>query len=463
MNITLNNESFRYDVHGLVKAFCPKEELNYNIISVNDPKFNISFTDESSLLVIIDEDLAKDRKEAKNVFKRQLYTILSEKTKRSLPWGTLTGIRPVKIPSKLLRQGKTDDEISSYMYDTYFVSEKKRNLAIEIAKNEYSLFERAFKDEELTDSVSLYVGIPFCPSICAYCSFSSYPFRVYENKVSDYLSALFKELKTIGDRLSKPVKTVYIGGGTPSTLNPEQLKQLCDIINSSFNLSKCYEFSCECGRPDSITEEKLKALKSGGVTRISINPQTMNRKTLKLIGRAHSPEDVEDAFEVASNIGFSSINCDLIAGLPEETGEEIKFTLNKIKKLNPDNVTVHSLAIKRAADINLNWEGFSSKLSEDDYRLFEDAVRDMGQSPYYLYRQKQIAGNFENVGYSTPGLECLYNCLIMGEYQDIIACGAGAVSKFLGSGKPERVKNVKDVDEYIKRIDELIERKATWL
>lgn len=464
MKIILNNESFRYDVHSMVKAFYPKEELDFDIISKESDSLELSFPDSGTLKLIIPDNITEDRTEAKNIFKRALYQAISHKTNTALPWGTLTGIRPVKIPAKLLREGKNRDYIFNYMRDTYFISEKKANLAIEIAENEKRLFEKAFSGKDYKESASLYVGIPFCPSICAYCSFSSYPLKNYESKVEDYLDCLINELEYVGVRLNnKPIKTVYIGGGTPSTLSPQQLSRLCEVINSSFNLSSCYEFSVECGRPDSITKEKLVALKESGVDRISINPQTMNDKTLKKIGRAHSSLDIEKAFSIASPIGFKSINCDLIAGLPGERKEEIEFTLDKIEKLNPDNITVHSLAIKRASHINLTWEGFSSDLSSEDYEIFTDRILGMGQKPYYLYRQKQIAGNLENTGFCRKGLECLYNCLIMGEYQDIIACGAGAVSKFIRNGKPERVSNVKDVLEYIGRIHEMTERKALWL
>lgn len=466
MRIILNDESFRYDVHSLVKAFYPSEELNYDIITHWDANYPINIAlskDGENLYIYISNELSKNRPNAKNVFKKELYDILSAHTGKQLKWGTLTGIRPVKLPVKLLQEEKSIVEIKQYLKETYYISDEKNDLICDIAILQQKLLQAIDFDK----SYSLYVGIPFCPTICEYCSFSSYPIGLYKEKVSLYLSALKKELKEISLRLrDKKLISIYIGGGTPSSLSAEELKDLIAYIKESFSFSYLKEFSIECGRPDTITKEKLKVLSDEGIDRISINPQTMNDKTLRRIGRLHSSTDIINAFELARDTGIKVINCDLIAGLPGEKEDEIKYTLNKIRELNPNNLTIHSLALKRASRLSQD-ESFDyyEAINEESFELFINTAKSMGLSPYYLYRQKQIAGNLENIGFSKEGLECIYNVLIMGEYHNIIACGANSISKFIvvDEKKPVRVTNIKDVDLYINRIDEMIERKLEWL
>ena len=261
----------------------------------------------------------------------------------------------------------------------------------------------------------------------------------------------------------KKLNTIYIGGGTPTTLEPDQLERLLSKIENSFNLSFLQEWTVEAGRPDSITREKLKTIKRHPVTRISINPQTMKDETLELIGRRHTVLQVKDAFLLAREEGFDNINMDIIVGLPQETKEDVENTLEEIKKLGPDNLTVHSLAIKRAARLNTQKEeyaGMKSVNSESTMELTQDAAEEMGMKPYYLYRQKNMTGNMENVGYAKPGKEGIYNILIMEEMQTIVALGAGAITKAVyPNGRIERCENVKDIKTYLEKTDEMIERK----
>ena len=310
---------------------------------------------------------------------------------------------------------------------------------------------------------SLYIGIPFCPTTCLYCSFTSFPISQWKEP-QVYLDALFHEMKATAERMKgKVLDTVYFGGGTPTSLKADSLDWLLSKLEDIFDLSNVRELTVEAGRPDSITREKLAVLKKHGVTRISINPQTMNQRTLDFIGRRHTVEQVKECFYMARQMGFDNINMDLIVGLPEERMEDVRHTMEEIFSLNPDSITVHSLAVKRAARLNTMKEIYKNLKITNTQEMIdltaEYAVR-MGMEPYYLYRQKNMAGNFENVGYAKEGKACLYNILIMEEKQTIVACGAGSTSKRVyPNGRIERCENVKEVVLYIEKIDEMIERK----
>jgi oxygen-independent coproporphyrinogen-3 oxidase len=273
---------------------------------------------------------------------------------------------------------------------------------------------------------------------------------------------------TAAKMAGRPLDTVYLGGGTPTSLPAEDLDLLLNRLRAAFPVEQALELTVEAGRPDSITREKLLVLKRHGVTRISINPQTMKQETLDLIGRRHSVEMVKETFAMARELGFDNINMDLIIGLPGESSRDVKDTMEQVKELNPDSVTVHSLAIKRASRLKLLWEEYRDKTGQDIDAMAEitaRAAKDMGLEPYYLYRQKNMAGNFENVGYAAPGKACIYNILIMEELQTILACGAGTTTKliFPAENRKERVENVKDADQYVERIDEMLERKEKML
>ena len=351
------------------------------------------------------------------------------------------------------------------MKETYMASDEKINLSVEIAAREKKLLEPL----DYERGYSLYVGIPFCPTTCLYCSFTSYPISKWTGRTGLYLEALFKELEyTAWKMKGRPLDTIYFGGGTPTSLPAEDIHAILCKLEDLFDTAHALEFTVEAGRPDSITEEKLQVLRDHGITRISINPQTMNQKTLDLIGRRHSVEMVKERFWMAREMGFDNINMDLIMGLPEEDMDDVRHTLHEVKKLAPDSLTVHSLAIKRAARLNMFKEQYGDlKISNTPEMIDLSAAcaREMGMEPYYLYRQKNMAGNFENVGYSLPGKACIYNILIMEEMQTIAACGAGTTTKvvFPSENRRERCENVKEVEQYISRIDEMIGRKEKIL
>lgn len=415
-----------------------------------------------------EEELAQAEKRAVT---RRVYRFLCEASGSELAWGTLTGVRPTKLAMQMLEEGKSREEITGFLKSEYFVTEKKAELGYEIACREKELLGKL----DCRGGFSLYAGIPFCPSVCSYCSFSSSPISVWKDRVDSYLDALVKEIRAIGRMAQgRYPDTVYIGGGTPTTLEPEQLRRLLTEITENFDLSHTVEFTVEAGRPDSITEEKLSVLKEFPVTRISINPQTMQQKTLDLVGRKHTVEDIRTAYTMARRLGFDNINMDLIAGLPGEDAVDMADTLSQIEAMHPDSLTVHSLAIKRAA--KFGQEGRTMDLHSEISQMVDAAAKSaerMGLKPYYLYRQKNIAGNFENVGYAELDKAGIYNILIMEEKQTILAAGAGASTKILldtpirtEKGKEidlVHVENVKNITEYIDRIDEMIERKEEWL
>ena len=406
-----------------------------------------------------------DHSATKNVVKKMFYQMLMERTGARLPWGSLTGIRPTKIALTRLEEGWSGDDIRSFMKETYMASDEKINLSLEIAAREKKLLEPL----DYERGYSLYVGIPFCPTTCLYCSFTSYPISKWTGRTGLYLEALFKELEyTAGKMKGRPLDTIYFGGGTPTSLPAEDIHAILCKLEDLFDTAHALEFTVEAGRPDSITEEKLQVLRDHGITRISINPQTMNQKTLDLIGRRHTVEMVKERFWMAREMGFDNINMDLIMGLPEEDMDDVRHTLHEVKKLAPDSLTVHSLAIKRAARLNMFKEQYGDlKISNTPEMIDLSAAcaREMGMEPYYLYRQKNMAGNFENVGYSLPGKACIYNILIMEEMQTIVACGAGTTTKvvFPSENRRERCENVKEVEQYISRIDEMIGRKEKIL
>lgn len=476
-----NTELYNNDIRAMLQAFFDNEKVSlvkentrlslmaeYTMDSDVETQVKhggyVTFTleDEAgyhkSSTVVVD---FLNKKLARNPLKASLYRMLSEYTGKELPWGSLTGVRPTKIATEMLENGRTEEEIHKVYTDTYLTIPQKADICIEVAKKEQELFQGFDYEEEYC----LYVGIPFCPTRCLYCSFTSYPIAAYQDKVDAYLDALCKEMQFVANAYrNKRLKAVYVGGGTPSALSAPQLERLVRALKEKFDMQYVKEFCVECGRPDSITMDKLKVLKDLGVERISINPQTMSNETLKLIGRAHSVEQTKDAYLLARQAGFDNINMDMIVGLPGEDITDVRHTLSEIRELEPDSITVHSLAIKRAANLNIEMERYRSliKGSTNEMLLAVDAcARELGLLPYYLYRQKNIPGKLENIGYAAQGKECFYNILIMEEKMDILALGAGGSSKFVfhEENRIERVENVKNVDEYIHRIDEMIERK----
>ncbi|MEI3139018.1 MAG: coproporphyrinogen dehydrogenase HemZ [Lachnospiraceae bacterium] len=474
--VQLNKRDFEYDIHSLIRAFYPGMDVPVYQEAEPHPegwekKLVVDYQPDKITLVFQDSDgqiLAKreqqveyeaDRKATKNVLKSMLYELLRDYTGQDLPWGNLTGIRPTKIPMALLEQGWKNTEIADYMRKTYYTSNEKTALSIMIANRERHIL----KDINYEDGYSLYVGIPFCPSICLYCSFSSSPLSVWKNKVNTYLDALCKEIEACARIYrNRKLDTIYMGGGTPTTLEPYQMDRLLTKIEECFDRSYLKEFTVEAGRPDSITREKLEVLRKHGISRISINPQTMNQSTLDIIGRRHTVEQTVEAFHLARELGFDNINMDLIVGLPGEEYEQVEHTMKEVTALDPDSITVHSLAVKRAARLNMFKDQYKEMTFTNNQQIMEMTARyayQAGHSPYYLYRQKNMAGNFENVGYAKPDSAGIYNILIMEEKQSILALGAGATSKKVSGELIERTENVKDIKNYVERIDEMIERK----
>ena len=469
ITVKINERKFEYDIHSLIKAFFPKEEIKvvykdeFNEASDYEIRFlsdRFLFLDGNENVVnLVDIQDNASRLDEKNAVKRLIYLALNKLTGKELVWGDLTGIRPTKIARKMLDEGKSEEEIYRYMKDTYLVSDEKTELSIDIAKRERQILAPLRKK-----GYSVYIGIPFCPTTCLYCSFTSNPIAMWRTKVNDYLSALEKELIFTGrERAGLTIDTIYIGGGTPTSLSAEELERLLSSIDKHLDTSSLLEYTVEAGRADSITVEKLKVLKKHGVTRISVNPQTMNQKTLDLIGRRHTVSDVVRAFNDARETGFTNINMDIILGLPGEDISEVSHTLEEIEKLKPDSFTVHSLAIKRGSRLyeHITELSYDTMINtEETMRLAAATAGNLSMKPYYLYRQKNMAGNFENTGYATEGNFGLYNILIMEELEPIIAMGPGSVSKIITpEGKLVRSDNVKDVSLYIDKIDEMLKRK----
>ena len=389
------------------------------------------------------------------------YDLLRQWTGLRPPWGKMTGVRPVRLIHDKRAAGWTEAEIDHFFLDRFDCSQQKYQMAKAIA----DLQEPILKVGNEPGTYSLYIGIPFCPSICLYCSFGSHVLSRWEHMVDPYLDALIKELIFISENMKDyTLDTIYIGGGTPTTLNAAQMERLLTKVTELFPMEQVQEFTVEAGRPDTINEEVLKAIRKFPVTRISINPQTMNQETLDLIGRHHTVEEIEEKFRMARSLGFDNINMDLIVGLPGEDKEKVAHTLEKVEALNPDSLTVHSLALKRATRLNLfkdKYQEISFENSAEIMKMTMDSAHRMEMGPYYMYRQKNMAGNFENVGYSREGKAGIYNILIMEEKQSILAAGAGASTKFVfeHGERIERVENVKDLKNYVERIDEMIERK----
>lgn len=482
--VKINIHQFEYDIHSLVKAFYPEEDVKVFVegekseqSSKGLPEISIDIA-KNSLGIIVKVDgkevvnervifktmmdyiEGESRASYKNDLKQLIYNTLSKLVGHTLPWGTLTGIRPTKIPMQLINEGKSKGQIMDHMRGMYLVSPEKMELSYDIAKRELEIL----KNVDTANGYSLYVGIPFCPTTCLYCSFTSYPICTWKNKVDEYLDAVEKEIDYVKEAFKdKELDSVYIGGGTPTTLEPYQLARLLGKLKESFDWSNVKEFTVEAGRADSITKEKLLELKKHGVTRISVNPQTMNEETLKFIGRKATAAQTVEAYKLAREVGFDNINMDLILGLPGEGEEDVKRTIDIVKELKPDSLTVHSLAVKRASALSqwIEQNGMSMINNTDNtMAIAAKGAEDMGLKPYYLYRQKNMSGNLENVGYASEGKYGIYNILIMEELQSIVALGAGTVSKRVyGDGRIERCDNVKDVKLYIEQIDEMIDRK----
>ena len=402
------------------------------------------------------------KKTIKETIKRSMFKILEQKFKSNVPWGILTGIRPVKIVHALLDEGKDEEYIKEKLKEDYYIKDDKIELALNIAKR-----ERQFIYPIDENKVSLYVGIPFCPTRCYYCSFPANPVDKFGGKKPLYVEKLLQEARGVAELLrdnNKEIETLYIGGGTPTTLSPEEMDTLIKGLYKEFDLSKIKEFTVEAGRPDTINREILEVLKKYGVDRISINPQTMNDETLQKVGRKHSVNDIIECFQLARELGFDNINMDIILGLVDENLEMVENTLKQIEKLSPESLTVHTLAVKRTSKLKENIDDYELTQFDEMTKMIDLSMKyakKMGLNPYYMYRQKHMLGNLENIGYAKEGYECIYNIQIMEERQSNIALGAGSITKFVytDENRIERVENVKNLEQYIDRVDEMINRK----
>ncbi|MEG1067256.1 MAG: coproporphyrinogen dehydrogenase HemZ [Anaerovoracaceae bacterium] len=449
-NIKINNFEKIYLLDELIKVFLRPEE--YTILSEEDdiPEDVIVFNDENF--------------PDKNLIKQQIFNKLSVLTGKKPEWGILTGIRPVKLAGELCVELGSPEKAIQHLMDYYYLDRQKAQLSA-------SMYLHQIESVGIgaADTAGIYIGIPFCPTRCVYCSFASN--QVEPPEIAKYLVALHEEISYVGKRMRDTgifPESIYIGGGTPTTLTAQQLNQLLDKIEKSFDMSRLKEFTVEAGRPDTITSDKLEVLSQHNIKRISINPQSMKDRTLELIGRSHKSEDINTAFKQAQSFGIEDINADVIAGLPEESLEDFKDTLKKVIDLGPNNITVHSLAVKRASkliDIDKDYHYKKAKIVSDMLDLSHEMLTEAGFIPYYLYRQKHMAGAFENTGYCLPGRECVYNIRIMDEHQTIIALGAGGITKvyYPDENRLERVPNVTNYEQYISRIDEMLDRKEVNL
>jgi coproporphyrinogen dehydrogenase HemZ len=490
--VKLEEDFFRYEVQDLLKLFFPGEPIitMTGAVPHEDPLGVflicrvIKSGENSSLEISIhtkdynnnakvsmyDEHTVKCshevRRTIKREFKRQLYILLSEYTGKRQPWGMLTGIRPAKIVHEMINRGHKKEEIIQNLTDYYMVANNKAKLLYDVA-----VVEKKILDRTSPKMISLYIGIPFCPTRCLYCSFTSNPISRYGGAVKKYIDALKLEIEGISKiiiRKALKIQSIYIGGGTPTAIDNMFLEELLKIVEDYFDVSNVEEYTVEAGRPDSIDEEKLSTIKRSKVSRISINPQTMNNETLRLIGRCHNSEDIVNAFNLARKLGFDNINMDVIVGLPRENIAMFENTMSQIEKLSPESLTVHSMAIKRASRLNENREKFELLNSDEANKMIETAQKyaaKMGMHPYYLYRQKNTTGNLENIGYCKQYCESVYNVQIMEEKQSIFAFGAGAITKIVypEENRIERAFNVKGVEEYISRVEEMIERKKVLI
>lgn len=471
MNLYVKNHNFHFELENLTRLFFPNEKITV-IRDFSEPQPPYIYTEVSDKITILVnigsfnksetavKKLADDDNEL--VSAQLLYKLLCDFTGLTQPWGILTGVRPVKLLRRLAEESSEEQAVKKFEND-FFVSNEKIALSRETEHNERKILELS-----KPESFSLYVGIPFCPSRCSYCSFVMASIERAEKLIEPYTKLLCEEIKRtaeIANKLGLRLETVYFGGGTPTTLSAEQLDTVLRTVNNSFDMSTCREFTVEAGRPDTIDIAKLFALKENKVDRISINPQTVNDEVLKTIGRKHTAQQFFDAFELARKCGFDNINTDLIAGLPTDTPKSFKNSLDSIVRLNAECITVHTLCMKRASRLTTEGVTLDLQQARDAREMLAYTQNILGQNeyiPYYMYRQSRMVGNLENVGWSKRGFESLYNVYVMDETHTILACGSGGVTKLKRNNPDylERIFNFKYPYEYIDRFDELIQRKS---
>lgn len=486
IKVLIEGHSYKHDLFELIRVFFLGEEIefideydnntkglfiNSSLLTMNYKTFAISkLYNNGELIREILVDISdihiqtlNDNRITKNAIKKSIYDLLIDEVDLKIPWGILTGIRPIKVAHDLINNYTNNSQIKRILMNEYRIHEKKAQLMIDIAESQrkhiYPLDENKY---------SLYIGIPFCPSRCSYCSFPAFAIGNDYDRVVKYLDTLVYEIKRIKEIMEdKWLNTVYIGGGTPTSIKTKDLERIIGVVLETFRDEHIREFTVEAGRPDTLNFQTLKMLKSMEIDRISINPQTMSSKSLKRIGRNHDIDSIISSYNMAKDLGFDIINMDIILGLPGESIDDVAYTLEEIEKLDPENLTVHTLALKRGSRLFNNKDNFGQEPDEIQrmLELTESKASGMGMFPYYLYRQKQMVGNLENIGYSKLYKESIYNISMMEEKETIIGAGLGAVSKiyYPKENKIKRIPNFKDLNEYSNRIDELIEKKKKIL
>ena len=465
MKLTLIGHEDRYAVEQLQLSLFPEGTEGEAISSLHRGKTWLTATAK----ITINGKTAKASRRIKaaeesvrlrrRILQQSYYLAAIQLLENEPAWGALAGVRPTKISTKHMIEGGTPQSANRLLRDVYFVTPERRELAVDCSVSTV----KAANLLEDTD-VSLYVGIPFCPTRCTYCSFVSRTVGKKTELLEPYLNALLKEIEATGRLLAesgRKIRTVYIGGGTPTTLSAPQMARLMDAIRDSFAMSRCIEFTVEGGRPDTLDEDKLRTIFQHGADRMSINPQTMEDHVLRACGRPHKAADVVRAYEQAVAAGFKAINMDLIAGLPEDSVEGFCRSLDAVAALEPANITVHTLALKKGADLFEKRANLPTAEEVTQMVAYaNEKLRALGYKPYYLYRQKYMSGSFENVGWSKDGADCLYNIYMMEEVHTIISLGGGGMNKVnLPGGKIERFHNPKFPEQYIEMIDSVLQQK----
>ncbi len=478
MRLYIINHGFHYELENLCRVFFPNDKIDVTTDAAGDDESDFIYTelakDKSAIKLTVKALLGGCDKYAEKTLPADssdddceremallMYGILTDYTEVTPPWGILTGVRPIKLMRRLI-DDDGEEKAAEYFRDKLKVSDEKIRLAMITQRNEKKIIDLSDKS-----SFSLYISIPFCPSRCSYCSFVSQSIEKASHLIKGYVDKLCEEIEFTASEVNKlnlKLETVYIGGGTPTTLDSGQIKRIIDRIYSCFDMSTCREFTVEAGRPDTITEDKLATMLVSGVDRISINPQTLNDNILEKIGRRHTSAQTLDAFALARKCGFTHINMDLIAGLPDESLESFKSTIEKVISLEPESITVHTLAMKKSSALTLGGMDLYREDARRTSSMLEYGARrltESGYHPYYLYRQSRMVGNLENVGWSKQGKDGLYNVYVMDETHTVIACGAGGVTKLkvYGGDYLERIFNFKYPYEYISRFNEIIDRK----
>ncbi len=470
MILSIQGHNFKYETENVIRIFFPEEKITV-AQSESDCNGDVVHTFLKDGIIGCDVNInscrfsdsadvsAKTEKEQELILAQMLYKIFVKITGITPPWGVLTGVRPSKLLRNLVNENGEENALA-YFKNELYVSDKKANLALNVAKAEDKIIALSSDD-----SYSLYVSIPFCPTRCSYCSFVSHSIASAKKLIPDYVRLLcteLEEISKIASDLDLKLETIYFGGGTPTSLDEESLKTVTDTVSACFDVKNLREYTIEAGRPDTLNKEKLKIMKDAGVTRISINPQTFNGDVLRNIGRNHSPEMTVDAFKMAREAGFDNINMDFIAGLPGDGYDSFKNSIDTAVSLNPENITVHTLALKRAANIVTQGETESVYTKTSNMLAYSnESLYSNGYFPYYMYRQSKSVGNNENVGWSKDGRECLYNIYMMEEIHTVLAAGGGSVTKLKApaENRIERIFNFKYPYEYITRFSEQSERK----